>query len=83
MSVYLGIDGGGTKTKFLLGDEHAILGKATTGGTNVTRNGETAVREALLVGIEQVCSLAKVSPSEIVRTVGGITGSANPEPLKI
>ncbi|ABF42354.1 ATPase, BadF/BadG/BcrA/BcrD type [Candidatus Koribacter versatilis Ellin345] len=80
MSLYLGIDGGGTKTKFLLGNEREILAETTTGGSNITRSGEPAVREALLVGMEQVCASAGVSPAEIVRTVAGITGSANPRP---
>lgn len=77
MSFYLGIDGGGTKTKFLLGDEEKVLAEAIAAGSNILRSGEADVRSALQAGIEEVCSTAKVPAAEIVRVVGGIAGSSN------
>jgi glucosamine kinase len=77
MGLYLGIDGGGTKTRFYLGDERELLTEATTGGSNILRTGEAAVREALHAGIDQVCGTAKVSASDIQRVVAGMAGSSN------
>ncbi len=42
MPYYLGIDGGGTKTRCLLADETTVLAKAMTGGSNIVRLGEIA-----------------------------------------
>jgi glucosamine kinase len=47
MAYYLGIDGGGTKTRCLLADETTVLAKAMTGGSNIVRLGEKQAREAL------------------------------------
>ena len=77
MGLYLGIDGGGTKTKFYLGDERELLAEATTGGSNILRSGEAAVREELHAGVDQVCVTAKVSASDILRVVAGMAGSSN------
>ncbi len=79
MAFYLGIDGGGTKTKFLLGDEQRVLAEATTAGSNILRSGEGAVRESLQAGLSEVCATAGISTSHITRVVAGIAGSSNPE----
>ena len=77
MSLYLGIDGGGTKTKFLLGDDRNVLAEATAAGSNVLRSGEAAVRETLTAGVREVCANGGVEGSEVARTVAGIAGSSN------
>lgn len=77
MAFYLGIDGGGTKTKFLLGDDHQVLAEATTAGSNILRSGDEPVRRALHAGVEEVCTAAKIEPTAIQHTVGGIAGSSN------
>ncbi|HEY3930268.1 MAG TPA: BadF/BadG/BcrA/BcrD ATPase family protein [Candidatus Koribacter sp.] len=77
MSFYLGIDGGGTKTKFLLGDEQKVLAEATAAGSNILRSGEAAVREALSAGVREVCANAAIESSQISRIVAGIAGSSN------
>ncbi len=79
MAFYLGIDGGGTKTKFLLGNEQQILAEATTAGSNILRSGETPVRKALLAGLSEVCATAGIQTSDIGRVVAGIAGSSNHE----
>ena len=79
MTFYLGIDGGGTKTKFLLGDEECIRAEATTAGSNILRTGQEAVRDALLRGIDDVCTSAGITQDDISRVVGGIAGSSNEE----
>src|ERR1019366_743417 len=77
MAFYLGIDGGGTKTKFLLGDEHQLLAEATAAGSNILRSGEEAVRAALHAGVEEVRTNAGIAAAEIRRAVAGIAGSSN------
>ena len=79
MTFYLGIDGGGTKTKFLLGEEECIRAEATTEGSNILRTGQEAVRDALLRGIDDVCTSAGITQNDISRVVGGIAGSTNEE----
>jgi glucosamine kinase len=75
MPLYLGIDGGGTKTKFLLGDEQKILAEATAEGSNILRSGEAAVRDALHTGLEKL----NADLTQIKCVVGGIAGSSNEE----
>ena len=73
MPLYLGIDGGGTKTKFLLGDEQNILAESTAEGSNILRTGEPAVRNALHAGLDAL----RTDLSQISRVVAGIAGSSN------
>lgn len=77
MTFYLGIDGGGTKTKFLLGDEQQVLAEASTAGSNILRTGEESVQRALHTGIEEACATAGIQAQQIARVVGGIAGSSN------
>jgi len=79
MAYYLGIDGGGTKTRCLLADETTVLAKAMTGGSNIVRLGETQAREALHTAIRQVCATAKISPHQIRAICIGAAGAARPE----
>lgn len=77
MAFYLGIDGGGTKTKFLLGDEQRLLAEAIGCGSNLLRRSEEAVQIALHAGIEEICAKVTVNAAEIQRVVAGIAGSSN------
>jgi N-acetylglucosamine kinase-like BadF-type ATPase len=79
MAYYLGIDGGGTKTRCLLADETTVLATSMTGGCSVIRQGEEQAREALHTAICQVCTTAKVSPDRIRAICVGVTGAARPE----
>lgn len=79
MAIYLGIDGGGTKTTCVVADEDAVLGSATSGGSNITRWGEARVREALEAGVKAACAAAKVDPKRIDRTCVGLSGAGRPE----
>jgi glucosamine kinase len=79
MAYYLGIDGGGTKTRCVLADETAVLAKAMTGGSNIVRLGETQAREALHTAVRQVCATAKISPDHIRAICIGAAGAARPE----
>jgi len=79
MAFYLGIDGGGTKTRCVLGDEASVLASAVAGGSNIVRLGEASAREALHAVIRQVCATAKVVPRQINAVCIGAAGAARPE----
>ena len=79
MAYYLGIDGGGTKTRCVLADESMVLATAMSGGSNIVRLGETQAREALHTAVRQVCATANISPAEIRAICIGAAGAARPE----
>lgn len=79
MPYFLGIDGGGSKTSCLVGDESSVMGSASAGGSNVVRVGEAKSREALISTIDHVCRAAKISPAQLHRTCVGVAGAARPE----
>ena len=76
---FLGIDGGGTKTSCLIGDESAVLGAGSAGPSNVVRVGEAIAGESLDAAIRQACAVAKVAPAHIDRTCIGASGAGRPE----
>jgi glucosamine kinase len=79
VSIYLGIDGGGSKTACVIGDENSVLGKGTSAGSNVVRVGERQARESLGAAVRQACAAAGVVPVQIERTCVGIAGGARSE----
>jgi glucosamine kinase len=79
MAYYLGIDGGGTKTRCVLGDESMLLATAMSGGSNIVRLGETQAREALHTAVRQVCATANISPAQISAICIGAAGADRPE----
>ena len=79
MAYYLGIDGGGTKTRCVLGDETMVLATAMSGGSNIVRLGETQAREALHTAVRQVCATANISPAQISAICIGAAGADRPE----
>ena len=79
MAIFLGIDGGGSKTSCLIGDETSILGTGTGAASNVVRVGEAQARESLASAIRQACTVANLKPSEISSVCVGLAGAARPE----
>ena len=79
MAIYLGIDGGGTKTTCVVANEHFVLGSATSGGSNITRWGEARVREVLQTGVKEACATAGVDPRKIISACVGLSGAGRPE----
>src|ERR1700687_1165828 len=79
MAYYLGIDGGGTKTRCVLGDEMTVLATAMSGGSNIVRLGEMQQREPLHAAVRQVCAPATLSPAQISAVCIGATGADRPE----
>jgi glucosamine kinase len=79
MAFFLGIDGGGTKTRCVLADETTVVAKSMTGGCSVIRHGEQQAREALHSAIGQVCTTGKIPLERIGGICIGVTGAARPE----
>jgi len=79
VAIFLGIDGGGSKTSCLIGDETASLGAGTGGGSNPVRVGEEQARDSLATAIRQACAVANISPSQIRKTCVGLAGAARPD----
>jgi N-acetylglucosamine kinase-like BadF-type ATPase len=79
VAFFLGIDGGGTKTTCVVGDETKTLGSATTGGSNITRVGHEAARAAVAAAIHEACAAAKINPSQIARACVGASGAGREE----
>src|SRR5438552_15563380 len=78
VAIFLGIDGGGSKTSCLIGDETSILGSGTSAGSNPVRVGDQKAREALAAGIRQACTVANVEPSQVQTSCIGLAGAAGP-----
>jgi len=74
---FLGIDGGGTKTRCVLGDDNSVLGTGTGSGCSILRVGEACARDSLAGAIHEACVSAGVSPQHISRTCAGVTGAAD------
>ncbi len=79
MAYYLGIDGGGTKTRCVLGGGNSVLARAVSGGSNVVRLGEERACEALHAAIRQVCAAAKIVPHDICAICIGASGAGRQE----
>jgi glucosamine kinase len=79
VSFFLGIDGGGSKTRCVLGDERSLLGSGSASGCNVLRVGEACAQSSLQAAIHEACVQAGISPRDITRTCVGIAGGARRE----
>src|SRR5207302_10319821 len=82
VSFFLGIDGGGTKTECVVGDEFRVLGSSVGGTIKIKKVGEEAAGEALEIAVGEACRSAGVAPLQITRTCIGIAGSSIPEVTK-
>ena len=70
LNVYLGVDGGGTKTQAVLFDEDGnVLGEGYAGASNPLRVGvETAVA-AIFQSTDAACDAANKSRSDVVSAI--------------
>jgi len=83
VAIFLGIDGGGSKTACVVGNETAVLGLGTAGGSNVVRVGEAQAREALHAAIRQACQSARITTPEITCACIGVAGAGREEVREI
>jgi glucosamine kinase len=79
MAFYLGIDGGGTKTRCVLANETTVLATASSGASNIVRVGEAQARKSLQSAVRQACATAKIVPKQIDFACVGAAGAARPE----
>jgi glucosamine kinase len=77
VTFFLGIDGGGTKTRCLLGDENSVLASGSGSGCNIVRVGEACARDSLAGAIHEACVQGGVSPQQIARTCAGVAGAGD------
>jgi len=77
--LFLGIDGGGSKTRCIIGDETQLLGTGISSGSNLLRVGEACTRDSFSAAIHDCCVQAGVSPRSISRTCAGVAGAAQAE----
>ncbi len=78
MPIFLGIDGGGTTTTCLAGDESCVLGKGSAGGSNLVRHGEVLARNHLHEAVRAACSAAGIAPAEVQGVCAGVAGASIP-----
>ena len=83
MGIFLGIDGGGSKTVCQVGDETTLLGTGTAEGSNVVRAGERQAGESIAAAVRRACAAALVNPKQVERTCVGVAGAARPEIAEI
>jgi N-acetylglucosamine kinase-like BadF-type ATPase len=79
-NLYLGVDGGGTKTHIvLIDDEKNPVCEGFSGVSNPMRVGvETAVAN-IIKALNEACDRAQISRSDVVSTVLGLAGVRRPE----
>ncbi len=83
MAYYLGIDGGGSKTRCAVGDESALLATVAAGPSNITRVGEARAQESLHQAIREACAAAKIDPRQLRRACIGAAGAGREEIARI
>jgi glucosamine kinase len=79
VAIFLGVDGGGTKTTCVVGNEDSLLATATTGGSNVVRLGEEQARKSLHEAIHRACEAARIELSAVQRISVGMAGAGRPQ----
>src|SRR5262249_25263212 len=79
MSLYLGIDAGGTKTDCALSNGAELLGQATAGSCKLARVGAVQARESLHMVIREACKAARAPVGEIQHVCIGMAGASIPE----
>lgn len=79
MAFFLGIDGGGTKTECVIGDERRILARSIAATIKIKKIGKDAAQKTLTALILQACTNARISARDLTRTCIGISGASIPE----
>ena len=78
MAYFLGVDAGGTKTEFLLGDEGSELGRVQTGSIKRLRREEAATEQNLTYALGELAAQTGVSMLSVARCCVGASGSTAP-----
>src|SRR6185312_670732 len=78
MKLFVGIDGGGSKTECVVADESSILGRFTAGTCKISRVGREAATASLRAAVQGAFYAAKSAPDSVQHTCLGIAGSSQP-----
>jgi N-acetylglucosamine kinase-like BadF-type ATPase len=78
MQYFLGVDAGGTKTEFVLGDETRELARVRTGTIKRMKAAEETADAALRSGLSQLFAITGVSMGSIARCCIGTAGESVP-----
>lgn len=82
MKLFLGIDGGGTKTECAVGNEVEILGRFTAGTSKIQRVPRETATNSLKAAVQGALYAARVQPDEIAYSCVGIAGASQPEVIE-
>jgi N-acetylglucosamine kinase-like BadF-type ATPase len=75
MACYLGVDGGGSKTAFVLVDDDGrVLARATAPSSYYFNQGFGIVEKVLRQGVSEICTTAGITPSDIEQAFFGLPG---------
>jgi N-acetylglucosamine kinase-like BadF-type ATPase len=78
--LFVGVDGGGTKTHaVVVDDQDRVLGEGTTGPSNPLRIGITNAAQAIREAVERACNMAQVRRSDVVAAEVGLAGTRRKE----
>ncbi|KIF75311.1 N-acetylglucosamine kinase [Streptomyces sp. 150FB] len=73
--MFLGVDGGGTKTAFCLVDRSGrVVGRAAAGSSYYFSDGVDLVERVLRQGVDEVCAAAGLTPADIDHAFFGLPG---------
>lgn len=78
MALFLGIDGGGTKTECALADGAKVVARAQAPTCKLQRVGREQARAALHQAIRRTCAEAGAEAGKIQRVCIGLAGAADP-----
>ncbi len=79
MKLYVGIDGGGTKTECVVLDNSGkVLGMSSAGSSNIVRVGEARAFRALRTCLAAALTQTNQRKSSVVCLVAGLAGSGRP-----
>ena len=71
---YIGIDGGGTKTKFLVGRGLEVIGEYTAGGCHYMQIGFDGVETLMREGVRSACERASIKTEDVAFVYAGFAG---------
>lgn len=72
--IFLGVDGGGTKTRFALLVDGSLVAEAQFGTTYHPEVGIDGVRDVLARGVARICEVAGIPTARIIHTFIGLPG---------
>jgi N-acetylglucosamine kinase-like BadF-type ATPase len=74
LAYFIGIDGGGTKTECILGDDENVRARITAPSCKIQTVGKMAAQVVIQNAIRGVCKQAKVDPERVSRICIGVAG---------